>query len=495
MIYRLRHVTRSAHSLHWQVTTVSTTPLTTALYPPWYQKKIEKWRRGEIDWDGNPTEGISSSQEAPLEKLHAGQDVRRLMVYLRLDSLPSIFSLIGLLGNQTHVEAAKTDRADNTAVMKKPPMEVHGLRVVELTERTSSVMQVTEGEEAFSLRDPVVGAFRTFAQLNDLAVSGRVAVVPEDSYAETLVSQASDLAADFALVPWSENGNVVEDQLLPFSVDTSDRFKSPVHLEFMHAMLQKAARVCDTGIFIDNGFGGITKPVDRPGLRHTLSALSLRSHVQQVEATAFPVPDKSHHIFFPFLGGPDDRAALRFVLQLAQNRLITATIKVYTPGHRGDGSSGHEEAGDVVPSAAGTASATAFGAKTIPTTTMSDFTASDQSLLATLQSSLPSELVGRVSFKEVSLAESIPSSVLRDVLAASQEAVGQAPRNAGDVVVVGRQHAHLGDAVGFETPAGYDLKTTVGAVAEQMVAKGVKASLLVIQAGIKGTREPSTSSG
>jgi len=34
------------------ITTFATTPLTSALYPPWYQKKLESWKRGEIDWDG-----------------------------------------------------------------------------------------------------------------------------------------------------------------------------------------------------------------------------------------------------------------------------------------------------------------------------------------------------------------------------------------------------------------------------------------------------------
>ncbi|KAL2172147.1 hypothetical protein VTG60DRAFT_148 [Thermothelomyces hinnuleus] len=51
------------------VTTVATTPLTKALYPPWYQKKVDKWRRGEIDWDGNPISSSESDQhhEKPVE--------------------------------------------------------------------------------------------------------------------------------------------------------------------------------------------------------------------------------------------------------------------------------------------------------------------------------------------------------------------------------------------------------------------------------------------
>lgn len=35
------------------ITTFATTPLVVWLYPPWYQRKLERWKQGEIDWDGN----------------------------------------------------------------------------------------------------------------------------------------------------------------------------------------------------------------------------------------------------------------------------------------------------------------------------------------------------------------------------------------------------------------------------------------------------------
>lgn len=41
---------------------------------------------------------------------------------------------------------------------------------------------------------------------------------------------------------------------------------------------------------------------------------------------SIPLTHHANHIFFPFFGGPSDRTALRFVLQLAQNPYVTATI-------------------------------------------------------------------------------------------------------------------------------------------------------------------------
>jgi hypothetical protein len=435
---------------------VSTTPLTKLLYPPWYQLKVEKYRRGEIDWDGNPTSSGSSLRNEIPEKISASQ-VRRLLVYLRLDSLPSLFTFITLLGYETSPESIRSQEAaaaldrPNEVHIKKRPLEVHGLRIIELTERTSSVMQVTEGEEYYSTHDPVVNAFRTFSQLHDVAVSGRVSVVPASSYAETLMSQASDVASDFALIPWSEFGSLTEDQSVPLTVGgAGERFKSGIHLDFVQNTLQRAVNTCTTGIFINNGFGGLAKPAESsmPKLKRTMSIVSVRSHH---ESPALPVIDKTHHIFFPFFGGLDDRVALRFVLQLAKNPNVTATITYFN-----------------------------WQASRADHTTVAE---QDAALLATLQSSLPQELVGRVVFEEVSAAA---ATLAVEVVSKAQTVVGQNPKNAGDIVVLGRQHDQLEDSIAGEgSSSTADFRKTVGVVADRMLVNEIKASLLVIQAGGK----------
>ncbi|KAB5566634.1 putative K(+)/H(+) antiporter protein [Coniochaeta sp. 2T2.1] len=456
------------------VTTVATTPLTKLLYPPWYQQKVDRWRRGEIDWDGNPTGSSSDSASGSVEKLNATQ-VRRLLVYLRLDSLPSLFTFITLLGAETsHAaqEAAAASAAEDTTVhIRKRPLEVHGLRIIELTARTSSVMQVTEGEEYYSAHDPVVNAFRTFSQLNDVAAAGRVSVVPVDSYPETLMSQAADVSSDFALIPWSEYGSVTEDQSVPYATNDSERFKNGTHLEFIQKTLVKASVTCNAGIFINNGFGGVVKTNE---LRRTRSAMSIRSI--RLEPTVLPITDKSHHVFFPFFGGVDDRVALRFVLQLAKNPVVTLTVAYFSFAGAG------EDAGIDVPGEGPSTNANPKVATVSKALAVEDeVSAQDLALLHTLESSLPEELIGRVTFKESLVS---PASALKMTVDVATSVVGQNPKNAGDIVVVGRRHKRLGDDIG--EGSGGDFKRTVGVVADQIVSKGVKASLLVIQAGGRG---------
>lgn len=466
------------------VTTVATTPLTKAFYPPWYQKKVERWRRGEIDWDENPLEPPGSSEGDHISKLNTSQ-VRRLMVHLRLDSLSSVFTFVALFGPENHAKAARLEGAsegaeDTEVQVRRKPLEVHGLRVIELTERTSTVMHVTEFEEVFSLRDPVVNAFRAFSQLHDVAVSGRVAVAQVDAYADTLMAQASEVSSDFALIPWGEYGSVTDDnQSAPFAVDASDRFRSNAHLDFIHQTLQKAITTCNTGIFIDNGFGGIIKPADKPLLSRTKSAMSLRSHR---ELASLPVADKSHHIFFPFFGGADDRVALRIVLQLAKNSHVTASIvHIRWPATEGPAAAAAETEAAGPSKIKRSLSIFGKGKKSDGNGTNA---AHEDAFLSSLESSLPDELAGRVVFSKTDVT---PDTALVETVALAKKTVGQTPKNAGDIVVLGRRHPGLDDSTAEATSSGsLDLTRTVGAIADQLVTFGVKASILVVQAGGRG---------
>lgn len=73
------------------ITTFATTPLTSALYPPWYQRKLEAWKRGDIDWDTGAAMrhgdgGGSSSDNISLQKRGSSR-IGSLLIYLRLDNM------------------------------------------------------------------------------------------------------------------------------------------------------------------------------------------------------------------------------------------------------------------------------------------------------------------------------------------------------------------------------------------------------------------------
>lgn len=452
------------------VTTVATTPMTIGLYPPWYQKKIESWKRGEIDWDGNSLIADKDGEKTPerIEQL-TGAQVRRLLVYLKLDSLPGLFTFISLLGGDRSAPSTKVHKdhdqssvipekaiLDESTGAPKRPFEVHGIRMLELSARTSSVMQSSEVEH-YAYKDPVVNAFRTFAQLNNVAVSGSVSVVPEDSYAETLTSTADDQFSDLVLIPWSESVSEVD--------SAPDSLTSGLQNAFIQKIVNTAAP--NTAIFVNQGFGGAQGP-DKT-LSKTLSGVSLRNRYNR-ELTLQPIADRSHHIYFPFFGGADDRVALRFVLQLAQNSNITATVV-------------HFNATSVVYSdSKGPVEATSSSLNIsgqVDTHASHSSATRDTSLINSLRDSLPLSLSNRVVF-----ADQMTTTPIADCLTRARSEIGQSPRNAGDLIVVGRgRHDLLSDS--SEATSHSDMSKTLGSVAEAVIAGGVRGSVLVFSAGTR----------
>ncbi|KAI9793964.1 MAG: K(+)/H(+) antiporter [Piccolia ochrophora] len=483
------------------VTTFATTPLVATLYPPWYQKKLGAWKRGEIDWDGNVLnshdDATDDDKSTKAEKNH---ELGRLLVHLRLDSLPSLFTFITLLGRRnpenpdakTHPhKAGEVEAHDKNVAMRKKTLEVHGLRMVGLTERTSSVMKGSEVEE-YTVSDPVVNAFRTFGQLNNLAVSGNVSIIPESSYAETLSGRASNQSSDLVLIPWSETGSMSEGEQTMVPGVTINRFAgAPYHQYIAEAF---ANAVCNTAVFINRGFGGPSRETP-PSLHRTKSGLSIRSNRDMAVS---PVADRSHHIFMPYFGGSDDRVALHFVLQLAQNTNVTATI-LYV------GSKNVDSDSDIsVPVAATTSPTTPqrTGASQLSPRFASNFEKTSPGVVSSPVREVDAEHE-REFFNSVrtTLATSLESRIFFDTIATTrplEEAVnrakselGQSPRNAGDLVIIGRAKSigrDFASELSSLIPAGSpssDFRKSVGEVAEAMVMGEVRASVLVIQAAGK----------
>lgn len=479
-------------------TTFATTPLTSALYPPWYQKKLSAWRRGEIDWDGNSLvrDSISSDQgDAALEK-YSGTELRRLLVYLRLDSLPSLFTFVALLGGdrtgntlgKTHPEKGTegVDQSSNIPTSDAPSrrnrrLEVHGLRMLELTERQSSVMKESEVDD-YQVRDPVVNAFHTFGQLSNVAVSGEVQVVPEGSYAETLKGSASDHDSDMVLLPWSETGRLSETGSALLLDPAQDTFSSGPHNQFVTTFLAHAP--CDTAIFVNKGFGQAKKP---KVLHRVATALSLRSTTGPPTA---PIMDRSHHIFFPFFGGPDDRVALRFVLRLAQNPNVTATIvnikSLSDSTERSESppvSRAPEPVSSISPSFAKEA--------TVQASPVMAELSSDQedAFFATIKDSLPRDLESRVLFMTTNTEQP-----LNETLERAKREMELSTQNAGNIVVVGKGAKTVGrrgmrkelEALRAAGGTSMGVDRSLGVVAEGIISGNIEASVLVVQAGGRG---------
>ena len=134
--------------------------------------------------------------------------------------MPTLLAFASLLGSKpggasrrTHPSHKSKDQDEQDWPAQSDggsrAVQVHGVRLLELTERNSTVMQVAEVDE-YSAFDPVLNTFRVLGQLYNLAVSGEVAIVPQSSYAETLVSRASEESSDLLVLPWSETSSMSE---------------------------------------------------------------------------------------------------------------------------------------------------------------------------------------------------------------------------------------------------------------------------------------------
>ncbi len=458
------------------VTTFATTPLTTAFYPPWYQKKLAAWKRGEIDWDENPLgqDTQSIDQDPVATDKHDSSDVRKLLVYLRLESLPSLFTFISLLGSekpvgsvpQVHPSKVVTNAEDDNhgtwPLITQRPLHVHGLRMLELTERLSSVMKDTEIDDV-STKDPVVNSFHSFGQLNNLATSGDVEIVPEGSYAHTLAHSASEHGTDMVLLPWSESGSLSETTSTTVEHSRQRMLENGPHTLFLASFLDEAP--CHAAVFVNNNITNLA----RRDL--ALSPMKSRHSLRSTHGvSSMPAAPLTHHIFFPFFGGLDDRIALRFVLRLARKPSVTATIVLM----------------DVEQSSGGEMAEQKGAMKSIRSSSEASIQ-EDKSFFAAMKDSLSSELEARVVFDRVQ-----STRPLHDTFQRAQAEVGQAPKSSGDLIVLGRSRESgihfkaetdgLLATVGQTDHAGSDVSQVLGDVAHVFIATAVKASLLVIQA-------------
>ncbi|KAJ5064239.1 K(+)/H(+) antiporter 1 [Bipolaris maydis] len=453
------------------VTTFASSPLAMLFYPPWYQKKVEAWRRGEIDWDtGKPIDSEGSSDIVEYEKM-AAEKIEKLTVYLRLDSMPNLLAFTCLFGGND-IPAPKThpskDASTSTSTslgkevgdtsltevtLPNRPVEAYGLRLLSLTDRGSSVMQVSE-LESYTAYDPVVNTFRTFGRLHNLAVSGEVLVVPESSFAETLATRASD--SQFLIMPWSETGGMSEQAIIE-DKGTKNKLEASSYNAFVHETLENAS--IPVAVLINKNFGGSKNKEhkqQRLRLNRTISSVSLGS-AREKTVTA-PITDKSHHVFFPFFGGNDDKTALRLVLQLARNPQVTATVVHFDLSE-------------------------STWASLSSSITPPSSREQDAAFFASLRASLPADLANRVVFETVT-----STAPVSDVIARASIEINQSPRNAGDLIVLGRNVSLNGvlersgntDEIRSSTGAAQ----TLGVLAEQVWEGKLGASVLIIKAGM-----------
>ncbi|KAF8125760.1 Sodium/hydrogen exchanger family-domain-containing protein [Boletus edulis] len=297
--------------------TFMTTPLVMALYPP--ERRL---RVGETAHPAGGDERGQHDEKASVINEEQPWRHRFTLVLDKLDHIPSAMALTQLVlppHSPPSDIMSTTTKTEGMDKHKIPEMSVEALQLIELSDRTSAMMKSSVADSLLHT-DPVLGIFRMFGELNELAVTTSLSVVPHDDFAHSVAQHALRHASHLVLLPWLPptapavvdtpdtatvaSGNTprpTKTDHNPFDVifgsvagGKGDKSPSDIHSQFVRGVFAQSKT--DVALFIDTG--------DRMGARVGVFM----------------------HVFLPFFGGPDDRLALAFVVQLCLNPRMTATV-------------------------------------------------------------------------------------------------------------------------------------------------------------------------
>jgi hypothetical protein len=293
---------------HALVLTFITTPLTLFFYPEQY--RIDRSKTLE-------SAPVSGTGAAPTSDEFMRS--KFTVVLDGMEQLPSAMTLTQLLqprsarlntAEKTITEKTiteKTSLSETSAISNKRNIFVDALRLIELTDRTSAVLR-SQSADILIRNDPVLSVFRTFGRLNRFPVSAFLSVINHDEFPNHVANHVRESGSQVVVIPWPLASHAAEVPTghhlgLPYNPFDS-LFSNTSGVDDANSLLQRsqfvrrvfASSPSDVALFIDRG-------------------LSTDSG-----STICP------HVFLPFFGGPDDRLALSFVIQLCMHEEISATV-------------------------------------------------------------------------------------------------------------------------------------------------------------------------
>ncbi|KAF8076796.1 Sodium/hydrogen exchanger family-domain-containing protein [Lyophyllum atratum] len=459
--------TFSMFVVHALILTFMTTPLTLLFYPPKYRA------RESADHGHHVAEGGAGLRHSPDDEIKT----RFALVLDKIEQLPAAMTISQLLQTDKNLALTLTlsstdeksevggslEKAPAMPVARSPRIAINALRLIELTNRTSAVLK-SKVAESLIYNDPVVSVFRTFGYLNNLLVSAALSVVNHDEFPSAISKHVIESESQMVILPWSRGTTVVEDDaghlgaLNPFDgvfhkTTTHDQTNSVVYSEFIrHVFSTSPSHVA---LFVDRG---LSTPYSST---------------------------KSQHIFMPFFGGPDDRLALAFVVQLCRNSSVQATaVRIQKIDDLTRASTTNV---DEKPGAALTAPMSVALHQTVAAADTVYGQHNTQTRLASdTADNLTWDPISRITFSTISSAKPLHTIV---ELVAKEASQSTPVRNI--IVVAGRSRrmaveSHKSELQEVITEAGASIGSsvpkTVGDVGAALVASNTAASLLILQA-------------
>jgi len=338
------------------VLTFMTTPLVTWLYPLHLRRRISA--AGVFDHVAD--DETASAKKA--EKAAEGDFKTRFTVVLdKLEHVAGMMALTQLVQPPPFDEYKKISSRDPSTSLSDGAapqiITTEALRLIELSDRVSAVMRSSLSGSLLRT-DPVLSIFRMFGQLNGIRVIPSLSVVKFDDLAYNVAEHARNNGSDMIFLPWlpplhdAPSGDEHQTPLTrtptqqpialsatpagavsppavkspmshnPFELlFRSSNFKSPVgssagapvdvsnsvaitHSQFVRGVF--AQSTTDVALFVDQS--------------------TLDSMPSIVGGGIGSEGTYQQHVFLPFFGGPDDRLALEFVVQICANPRMRGTV-------------------------------------------------------------------------------------------------------------------------------------------------------------------------
>ncbi|KAI8350290.1 Sodium/hydrogen exchanger family-domain-containing protein [Mortierella sp. GBAus27b] len=281
------------------ITTCMTTPLVAWIYPPRYHRSVASRTLAKDNANGDIEQAESSedSKNGIMLCLDKIQNAPAMMTFL--DTLhhavvkpqsESDESLPGAHGHGGHGE-----RGVSFAPTRSGPV-LFALRLMQLTERSSSVLMAATERAEVLRRDSLMVVFQAFAKLNGLLVQPRMTMATDpDDFAQSIYDEAVDSGTGVIIFPW--NSTSLPDP--PVSKENSQNLvlSKPLvtsNTQIITRLLNTTSKSgIVTAIFVDREFGG---------------------------------SGSFSNIMVPLYGSPDDEEVLKLTSALSHNRLCNIVI-------------------------------------------------------------------------------------------------------------------------------------------------------------------------
>ena len=334
------------------VLTFMTTPLVTLFYPP------ETRRRVTVTGPSfDPVSDNETGKRKPTGPSQEGAFKSRFTVVLdKLEHMPGMMALTQLVLPASPSSDANTiptsDIRSPSSQSNRQPRTIvtEALRLIELSDRVSAVMKSSVSDSLLQT-DPMLSIFRMFGQLSGINVFPTISVVKFEDLAYSVAEHARNFESDLIMVPWlppihDAFENPVHDHhpatsahqptlpdTAPATAATSG-FRSPLShnpfdIFFRASQIRSPGTATASGADANTSVSIIHSQFVRGVFSQAKTDVALFVDQSTLDfPSTFGVASAAttQHVFLPFFGGPDDRVALEFVVQICENPRIRGTV-------------------------------------------------------------------------------------------------------------------------------------------------------------------------